>query len=198
MSSVRQEGSAADNLPILVGASLAALIAVLSFSLLEGLTAVLSCLLGGMMLTIAFSDARSFTVPDRLSLPAIPLGLLSAGIVAQGTDPDAAVLHHLVAAAAAGGLFYALALGFRMLKGHDGLGLGDVKLAAAGGAWVGFAGMTTVVLFACAGAIGFAIVQAMFGHRPVDRSTMIPFGAFLAPAIWLVWTLTQLGMGFAT
>ncbi|MGI9410098.1 MAG: prepilin peptidase, partial [Hyphomicrobiaceae bacterium] len=70
--------------------------------------------------------------------------------------------------------------------------LGDVKLAAVAGAWTGLAGTSTVLLLACAAALTFVGIAALIGKRQLTRQTPLPFGAFLAPAIWLTWALAQL------
>ena len=59
-------------------AALAVVIAAVSFLVLAPLPALVSCFLGWTMLAIAVIDARHFIVPDVLSLPAIPAGLIAA------------------------------------------------------------------------------------------------------------------------
>ena len=54
-------------------------IVLLSFSVLPRNLALMSCVLGRTMLAIAAIDARRFMIPDVLSLPAIPAGLLASG-----------------------------------------------------------------------------------------------------------------------
>ncbi len=176
----------------IVGLLLSVPVIFLSFALFTGVQSILSSLLGCAMLAIALSDARSFIVPDRISLPMIPLGLFAASLTASTMDPNMAVLHHSAAALLAGTGFYALSRGFVLVRGHEGLGLGDVKLAAAAGAWVGFEGVTLVVLLASLGAIAFVLLLRLFQGQTIDRRTMIPFGAFLAPAIWVVWSVLQI------
>lgn len=178
----------------LAGFVLTVPVIILSFVLFAGIQSILSSLLGCAMLAIAMSDARSFIVPDRISLPMIPLGLLAASLTTTASDPNMAVLHHSAAALIAGLAFYALSRGFRLIRGYDGLGLGDVKLAAAAGAWVGPEGVTLVVLLASLSAIAFVLFLKLCRGQTVDHQTMIPFGAFLAPAIWLVWSVLQIGV----
>jgi len=62
-------------------AGLAVMIAAVSFLVLAPLAALVSCLLGWTMLAIALIDARHFIVPDVLSLPAIPAGLLAVPLL---------------------------------------------------------------------------------------------------------------------
>jgi leader peptidase (prepilin peptidase)/N-methyltransferase len=146
------------------------------------------------MLAIAYSDARRFIIPDVLSLPAIPAGLLAAPLL----DPDRAfsllILEHIIAAAMGGGVLYAIRHVYAMSRGREGLGLGDVKLAAAAGAWTGIAGLSHVLLLACVMALGSVLLMHALRLKALRGATAVPFGVFLAPAIWLVWCLAALGI----
>ncbi|WP_088344877.1 MULTISPECIES: prepilin peptidase [Rhodomicrobium] len=169
----------------LLGAPIGASILALSFALLDPAPALASCLLAAAMAAIAISDARNFIVPDILSLPAIPAGLLATGWL--GVPPDDAIAEHLGAALVAAFALFALRWAYAALRGREGLGLGDVKLAAVAGAWSGFAGLPTIMLLACVAAIGAVLVMKASGRAAVTAITPVPFGAFLAPAIWVVW-----------
>jgi leader peptidase (prepilin peptidase)/N-methyltransferase len=66
------------------------------------------------------------------------------------------------------------------------LGLGDAKLFAGAGAWVSWQGLPSVLLLAAAAALAWQLVAA----RRRGRSLMggeLPFGPYLATALWLVW-----------
>ncbi|MGI9408778.1 MAG: prepilin peptidase, partial [Hyphomicrobiaceae bacterium] len=142
---------------------LAAAIGLLSFAVFEGLAVPASCLLGWMMLAIAIEDARSFIIPDVLSLPAIPAGLLAAGVLSPADSAYETVLWHLAGAITAAVALYLVRWAYRQLRQVDGLGLGDVKLAAVAGAWTGLAGTSTVLLLACAAALTFVGIAALIG-----------------------------------
>ena len=176
----------------LTGPVLGLLIAGISIAIFAPVTALVSCLLGWAMLAIAISDARRFIIPDILSLPAIPAGLVYSGLSATLRNPDTVILEHLLTAVLAAAFFYAIAWGFRALRKHEGLGLGDVKLAAAAGAWTGMEGVSLVILGASLTAIFYTVLLRLAQDRKMTRATMIPFGAFLAPSIWLAWCLLQL------
>lgn len=141
------------------------------------------------MLAIALEDARRFVVPDWLSLPAIPIGLLASGRfihdeIAHLYDPA-----HLLGACAGGLMLWMVAWLYRRWRGEDGLGLGDVKLAAVAGAWVGMDHLSLVLLLAASLAL-VAVAIGGFARRQLpSRRAMVPFGAFLAPSIWIVWWL---------
>lgn len=178
---------------IFAAGSSALLVGVVSLALFEGLQLLLACALGLTMLAIAISDARRFIVPDVLSLPAIPFGILASGLLAGAGNADGVIIAHALAAVAGAGGFWAVRHGFQLMRGYEGLGLGDVKLAAVAGAWTGWQGLAPVVLAASLAAMAFVLASRRLAGRHVTEQTKIPFGAFLAPAIWLVWSLAQIG-----
>src|SRR5688572_25336331 len=91
---VRLAGSAAALAAVVGGIGIAAL----SFYAFTPRTALVSCLLGWAMLAIAVVDARRFMIPDILSLPAIPVGLLASGWVLDPWSGRLVSLDHVVAA----------------------------------------------------------------------------------------------------
>jgi leader peptidase (prepilin peptidase)/N-methyltransferase len=81
----------------------------------------------------------------------------------------------------------ALMEGYRRWRGRDGLGLGDIKLAAVAGAWLGWVMVFAVLELATLAAIAAYLVTAFVRKQPLRGTAFLPFGAFLAPAIWLGW-----------
>jgi leader peptidase (prepilin peptidase)/N-methyltransferase len=173
---------------------LGAVIATASVLVFPPLVALVSCALGWTMLAFAIFDARWFIVPDVLSLPAIPAGLLAAPLLDATRTPSALMLEHVAAALLGAAALYAIRQLYGSLRGREGLGLGDVKLAAAAGAWTGLVGLGHVLLLACV--FAFAVVLLTHVHRrSMPRaSTAVAFGVFLAPSIGLVWCLGALGI----
>lgn len=162
-------------------------IAAVSFSLLSFPLAAASCLLGWMMLLIAVSDAERYIIPDTLSLPSIPLGLLVAIAFDETNHNPPLVIEHLGAALVSAALLFGVRAAYYHWREREGLGLGDVKLGAVAGAWTGFQGMTNSLLIGCLLAIGYVGVVSVRHRRILGRGTALPFGVFFAPAIWLVW-----------
>jgi leader peptidase (prepilin peptidase)/N-methyltransferase len=73
------------------------------------------------------------------------------------------------------------------------MGGGDPILFAAAGAWIGWAGLPTVLLWAYAA--GFSLVLTLLiTRRSVSATDRLPFGTFLAIGIWLTWMLGPLGL----
>ena len=168
------------------------LVAVASIFALPWPHNVFAMLLGWTMLAIAVADMLARIIPDVLSLPAIPAGLLLSGNLYDTTTSELVALDHVVALCAASCSFAALRYAYRRLRDREGLGLGDVKLAAAAGAWTGTNGVCDVILFASLSALAVFYVKRLFDtDMPPLGDVAIPFGAFLAPAIWLVWSLQR-------
>ncbi|MCA3561125.1 MAG: prepilin peptidase [Aestuariivirga sp.] len=145
-------------------------------------TAVLALLMG----LITLIDFRHFIIPNALSYPAVPLGIAANVAVFHPGDWTAGLTESLLGAVVGGSIFYLLrALWFR-LRGVEGLGLGDVKLAAVAGAWLGPSLLPMACLAASLAGLGGAIVMRLMGRR-VGMSDEIPFGSFIAPVILLLW-----------
>ena len=159
---------------------------------------MLGAWLGVLMTAIAVSDARRFVIPDSLSAAALMLGLAHAGAAAAVTGDAAwsAVAISTARAAAVASLFLALQRGYARLRGREGLGLGDVKLMGVAGAWLDWTTLPTVVAAAAMTALATIALAAMKGRSP-HAAHAIPFGAFLAPAIWVGWFAESAWLGWS-
>lgn len=138
-------------------------------------------LLAGAILTLAllrlaWIDFRSFRLPDRLTLPLVAAGLCLA-FAGFGPDLMSSVIGGIVGFA----LFWGIGTAYHWRTGVDGLGLGDAKLFAAAGTWVGYALLPHVLLVAAVGGLGFALVF----RRSTSRG--IAFGPWISLGFWLVW-----------
>lgn len=127
-----------------------------------------------MLMLLAHIDARTRLLPDALTQPMLWLGL-GAAWIGWGVVP----LHDAVAGAMAGyGFLWLLLQGFRLLRGIEGMGYGDLKLLAALGAWLGWQALPWVLLAACLTGIVFAMLR----NKTLFPSGAYPFGPFLAAA----------------
>lgn len=137
----------------------AALVGALALGLLGPGPGLAGALLGWLLLAAAALDLRHHWLPDWLTLPLLALGL---GL-SLARDPSGFPAQ----AAAAGGfllLFWLVREAHVRLRGREGLGLGDVKLAAALGAWVNpFLLPPLLLLAALAGLLWAALVRARAG-----------------------------------
>jgi leader peptidase (prepilin peptidase)/N-methyltransferase len=159
-----------------------------SFAAAPGRSGAAGAILAGLMLAIAVVDHRRMIIPDELNVLAFIAGLIVAGVGAEAT-PAIAILHGLVRASLMFALFFGFRAGFRALRGLEGIGLGDVKLAAVAGVWLDWAFLPIAVEVAALSALAVALYARLRGER-FDPKARLPFGAFFAPAIWICWVLT--------
>lgn len=137
--------------------------------------------LGWWLLVIAWIDAETYLLPDRLSLPLVALGLVVTTWLGRSDWSQ-----HALAAGLGFAVLELIDWVYRRLRGRSGLGGGDSRLFAAAGAWLGWSGLASVLLLASI----FGLVQAACQHatgRAISRDTEMPFGPALALAIWCVW-----------
>jgi leader peptidase (prepilin peptidase)/N-methyltransferase len=158
-----------------------------------GLSGPLGGGLAAIMLAIAIIDARHFIIPDRLVLAGLGLGLLD-GLFAQPDGALIAVASSAQRALALAAAFWALRQGYMWIRGREGIGLGDVKLAAVAGWWLDWLGMALAVEIAALAALVVVGIRVLRG-QPITAKTPVPFGCFFAPAIWLAWLLQSAIIG---
>lgn len=151
-------------------------------------SAFLACTTGAM----AFEDVQRLRVPNSWNALAALGGFIVALIDAWwvGSDLLAALGWPAISMLVCGGAFYLLREVFFRLRGIEGLGFGDVKLAATGGIWLGWELFPVAVMIAALGAIVWVAVAVAI-HQGWPRERKIPFGAFLAPAIWVCWVYAR-------
>jgi leader peptidase (prepilin peptidase)/N-methyltransferase len=173
------------NLAVLVGG--AAAIGVISGLSLPWPVAIASTVLGMLMIAGADVDARTFLLPDPITWGAAVSGIVAAPLL-DAVAPWEATAEAL---ARAGCIAVVLALfrsGYAWIRRSEGLGLGDVKLAAAIGAWLPVEAIPLCFGLATSSAL-LLVMVARFNGQSVTRTTRIPFGAFLCPALWFVFYL---------
>ncbi|MBA7684406.1 hypothetical protein ES703_92801 [subsurface metagenome] len=140
-----------------------------------------------LMLAIAVIDARRFIIPDPLNAAALALGFAQAVVL---NERWTALAEASLRAAALATLFLILRAGYARLRGQDGIGLGDVKLAAVAGAWLDWVVVPLAIEIAAVSALGAYVIHRVFWQRRAIRANArLPFGLFFAPAIWIGWLL---------
>lgn len=142
--------------------------------------------LAALMLAIAANDARHYLIPNELTAAAFALAVLRAAAVVPDVGAEA-LLWPVARAVAVALPLLLLMLAYRYWRGRDGLGLGDVKLAAVSGPWLDLATVAAVIELAALLAIGAYVANAVLRRRPLRRAAFLPFGLFLAPSIWIGW-----------
>lgn len=122
-----------------------------------------------VLIVLSFIDLDTFRLPDVLTLPLLGIGLLGAFLIPSNPSGWESVLSAL----GAGGLFWSIARVY-----PQGMGLGDVKLVAAMGAFLGF---PSIFLAVFVGSFVGAVIGIflLFTGRKRFRQ-QIPFGPYLA------------------
>ncbi|MBJ93781.1 MAG: prepilin peptidase [Rickettsiales bacterium] len=139
------------------------------------------------LVAISLIDARHFIVPDVISLPLIPLGISLIAILEQSGIGASSLPQSVLGALLGAGSMLALAGIGRLLMGREALGMGDVKLVAAIGAWQG-AHPTLLLCVFIASLIGSAAGISYMAIHGRKRHLKLPFGPYLclgALSSWL-------------
>ena len=137
---------------------------------------------------LAFIDLRHGIIPNWLNLAIAAAGLARAALL----DGFMAALAAGCEGIAAGAVVWLLRRLFFSLRKYQGLGLGDVKLIAASGVWIGIAGVPMQFLVASLTALA-AAGASQFAGRKMTRQTSLPFGPFLALGLLTTLALLQAG-----
>lgn len=150
---------------------------------------VLACGMALVSIAIAVIDARIFIIPDELNIAGLILGLAYAALADQSAlgAVAAAALRGFVLAL----IFLMVRAAYHWLRGRQGIGLGDVKLAAVAGVWLDWPMIPIAVQIAAVTALGVYLTRQLAGGRSIRPTSRLPFGLFFAPAIWLGWILDQ-------
>jgi leader peptidase (prepilin peptidase) / N-methyltransferase len=168
-----------------LAASIAAFLAVNPYD------AAFGAVFAGLVLLITAADLDRYEIPDIWSGALFTLGVVWLA-VGPGGGFDA-TLDGLFRAGAAGGFLLLVRALYRLFRGFDGLGLGDVKLAAAGAPWISWPNLPISLLVAACGAVLAVLMRQVVFRSASKLDAVVPFGAFLAPALWITWLITLLG-----
>jgi leader peptidase (prepilin peptidase)/N-methyltransferase len=160
------------------------------FLLLAPLDAMFGAFLAFAVLFVAATDLARFEIPDLANCAIFLLGL--GWVVSSGLYSDA-ILDALLRAAVAAAVLETVRLLYRRLRGIEGLGMGDVKLAAAGAPWLPWSHLQVALLIAVCAALLVVTGRALIARNALHMRLVLPFGAFLAPAVWVVWFVVARG-----
>ncbi len=133
-----------------------------------------------MLVALTFIDLDHYIIPDEFSIYAVPVGVLGAlgiGLLAPELAPS--WKQALVGALVGGGFLLAVAGVYWLIRREEGIGLGDVKLLAMIGSFLGaFPALFLVMLLSSI--IGSIVGIGHIVLRGRGLRTAIPFGPFLA------------------
>lgn len=126
---------------------------------------------------LAFIDLAVRRLPDQLTAPLAALGVIGLGTTAYLGRDMTPLIRGLTGAALAGGLF----LGLAYLKpDEEGMGLGDAKLGAVLGLFLGYLGWGELTLGVFAGTFAASVFAlAMLRTGRMTRKSALAYGPFL-------------------
>jgi leader peptidase (prepilin peptidase)/N-methyltransferase len=126
-----------------------------------------------ILITITFIDLEHQIIPDLISLPALAF-FFCISFVVPWIRPTDSIIGIIVG----GGIIYCFRMAYYLIRKEEGMGLGDVKLLAMIGAYLGWQGsLLSLMIGAFAGSIiGIAVIAL----RGKDIKYAIPFGPFLS------------------
>jgi leader peptidase (prepilin peptidase)/N-methyltransferase len=125
------------------------------------------------LIVVTFIDLQHQIIPDTISLPGILCGLLLSLLM-----PSLTFFDSLLGAALGGGSLLIIAGGYYLITRQEGMGLGDVKLLAMMGAFLGWQSILFIIMV---GSFSGALVGiAVMIKKKKDRRYAIPFGPFLS------------------
>ena len=180
----------------------------------EPLTATILKLAGQALLcwllaALAILDAEYFWLPDWFTLSGVVLGILSKVLIARASTSG----HHpfdwlgeawpaFVEALAPAAIVLVIRLAYWLVRRKEGMGLGDAKLMAMLGAWLGLIGalecFAIAILGATAAALVWLVILVTRRQASQWRSMPLPLGTFLCIAAlsevfypdwpWTLWT----------
>lgn len=125
------------------------------------------------LVVVTFIDLEHQIIPDSISLPGILCGLAVSPLM-----PFPGFVDSLLGALLGGGSLLAIAGGYYLLTRQEGMGLGDVKLLAMMGAFLGWRSILFIIMV---GSLSGSLVGlTVMLRKKKDRRYAIPFGPFLS------------------
>jgi len=154
---------------------------LLAMLLPSGTVLLAAWLLTAFLLALSLIDIKHLLLPDALTLP-----LLWLGILLQMFHWLAHLsLQQSVIGAMSGYLvLWLIARGYQRLRRQEALGMGDAKLLAAMGTWLGWQELPLLLLLASAGSIIWILLSYLIFRRSLTQP--FPFGPGLAVAGWVL------------
>jgi leader peptidase (prepilin peptidase) / N-methyltransferase len=157
-------------------------------------------ILSALVITLVATDIRERILPDKINFFGLAVAIVISGFLppADGVStwlsskmfdfpppmPVLSVADSLLGALVGGGLLWVVAEGYFRLRGREGMGLGDVKMMAMVGAFVGLEGTLLAILIGSL--LGSVIGLAFIAIFRKGQDYELPFGAFLGAGTMIV------------
>ena len=129
-------------------------------------------ILGCALIVLFAIDLEHHLLPNAVTLPGIGVGLAFSVVTEPGWQAC------LFGAVVGGGSLWLIAEAYYRLRHEEGLGMGDVKMLAMIGAFIGW--QLTIVTLMMASVAGSVVGILLIASRKGDMKYALPFGTFLA------------------
>lgn len=136
---------------------------------------------------LASYDILTFRLPNMFTLT-----LFLTGLGYVWATPELPMTPHLIGASIGLVFLPLLNWGYRKLRGREGIGLGDAKLLAGTGIWLGWQHLPAVLLIASLAGLAYGLVM-MRRDKGAGLQTRLPFGPFLCLGTWISWLFLAWG-----
>ncbi len=141
------------------------------------------------LIIATFIDIDHFIIPDEISLGGCVAGLILSGLIPQlqeTSNPWQALINSLLGLVFGGGLLLVIALVGSFILRKEAMGMGDIKLVAGMGAFLGW--QAPLFIIAVSSVLGSVIGIGMMIRKQKRWGLKMPFGPFLAMAavIWIL------------
>ena len=134
----------------------------------------LTCVAFSTLLCVFCCDLDNMEIPDEFQLLLLIVGI--AGLLSTNISASSKVYGFLLG----GGFFGTVALLFYLIRKKEGLGMGDVKLMAVLGLFLGLQNtIICIILSTISGAIVLSILSIK--NRKGEKNKEYPFATFIVP-----------------
>jgi len=127
---------------------------------------------GGALLVLFAIDLEHHLLPNAITLPGIVVGFVFSLFTAPGWRSS------LIGIAVGGGVLWAIAEAYYRIRHEEGLGMGDVKMLAMVGAFLGWP--LTLLTLMLASVSGTIIGMILIVTKRGGMKYALPFGTFIA------------------
>lgn len=126
------------------------------------------------------TDFELGIIPDKITLPGIVVGLVFSFTLLSARFASSPLLRSFIGALVGGGLLLGIALMYKLIRGIEGMGMGDVKMMAMIGSFLGAKLALVTILIAALGGAIVGVLLILGKGKGLRQS--LPFGVLLAPS----------------
>lgn len=169
--------------PIVEATTAIGAVVVVLFTPADGVLLASRFVLTAILITLFVIDLELQILPNLITLPGIAVGFLFSLFGPPGP------INSLLGIVLGAGVLYGIAAGYYLVRREEGMGMGDVKMLAMIGAFLGWqAVMLTLILSSFVGAL---VGVALLWSKKEGLKYALPFGTFLALAAFVAMLFGQ-------